>query len=101
MINRGIDVTFAKERGIMVSGTSSQGSSTMEHIWAIILATVRYIALEDKNIKQNNPQWQTVVPFGLSGKTLGLLGVGGLGSHTAQVTNFLSIKCSGVNAIDR
>ncbi|KAF9022935.1 hypothetical protein BDZ89DRAFT_1193754 [Hymenopellis radicata] len=95
MNNRGIDVAFAKERGIIVSGTSSQGNSTMEHIWAIILATVRYIALEDKNIKENNPQWQTVVPFGLTGKTLGLLGVGGLGSRTAQIAKVFGMRVLG------
>lgn len=41
MKNAGIDTKHAKEKGIVVSGTGSKGESTLEHIWALILATAR------------------------------------------------------------
>lgn len=85
MRNAGIDVKHAKENGISVSGTGSRGNSTLEHIWALILSVARYIVLEDGNIKSGRTSWQSTVPFGLSGKTLGLIGVGRLGSQTAKV----------------
>lgn len=85
MRNLGINSAYAKTRGIIVSGTGQGGNSTLEHIWALILGTVRYIALEDANVKAANPQWQTFIPLGLSGHTLGLIGVGNLGSKTANV----------------
>lgn len=86
MRNAGIDVNHAKAKGIVVSGTSGKGNSTLEHIWALMLATARHIVHEDKNVKAGNPQWQSTIPIGLSGKSLGLLGVGRLGAQTAQVS---------------
>jgi len=68
-----------------VSGTGGNGNPTLEHIWALILATVRYITVEDANIKAGVPQWQSTMPLGLAGRTLGLVGVGRLGTQTAKV----------------
>ncbi|TRM60264.1 D-isomer specific 2-hydroxyacid dehydrogenase [Schizophyllum amplum] len=85
MKNRGIDIGYATEKGIVVSGTTGGGSSTVEHIWALILAAAREIPREHDSIRRANPQWQTVVPFGLQGKTLGLVGLGRLGSKVAEI----------------
>jgi len=85
MRNLGIDCAYAKEKGIIVSGTGSGGNATVEHIWALLLATVRYITVEDANVKAGNPQWQSTMPMGLAGRTLGLVGVGRLGKATAKV----------------
>jgi 26S proteasome regulatory subunit N2 len=83
--NLGIDVTHAKAKGIVVSATSLGGNSTLEHIWALILATARFIAVDDADVKANKSQWQSKIPLGLSGRTLGLVGVGRLGAQTATV----------------
>ena len=88
MRNAGIDVVHAKEKSIVVSGTGSGGNSTLEHIWALILATARHVTLEDTGIKAKRQLWQTTIPVGLASKTLGLVGVGGLGSATAKVSGF-------------
>jgi len=85
MRNLGIASAYAKEKGIVVSGTGGSGNPTLEHIWALILATVRYIAVEDANVKAGVPQWQSTMPLGLAGRTLGLVGVGRLGTQTAKV----------------
>ncbi|KAJ7125679.1 D-isomer specific 2-hydroxyacid dehydrogenase [Mycena crocata] len=96
MRNFAIDTEHAKRKDIAVSGTVSSAASTLEHIWAIILATMRHIVTEDRNIKTKNPQWQTLVPTGLSGKTLGLIGVGRLGSQTAkQIAKAFNMKVVG------
>jgi phosphoglycerate dehydrogenase-like enzyme len=91
MRNAGIDVAHAKNKGIVVSGTGSGGKSTLEHIWALILATARYIALEDAGVKAKRQLWQSTIPVGLAGKTLGLVGVGGLGGATAKVNPILCL----------
>lgn len=105
MRNAGIDIAHAREKGIVVSGTGSGGNSTLEHIWALILSVARNIVNDDANVKLGNPQWQTTIPTGLHGKTLGLIGVGGLGTQTAHVrlahlfpSLFLSIRqdCKGI-----
>ncbi|KAJ7932499.1 hypothetical protein B0H13DRAFT_782914 [Mycena leptocephala] len=91
MRNFAIDTQHARKKGITVSGTASASASTLEHIWAMILATVRHISTEDANIKAKNPQWQTLVPTGLSGKTLGLIGLGRLGTQTATVRSIFKL----------
>lgn len=88
--NRGIDTAHAKSKGIAVSGTWGAGNATLDHIWALILATTRHIVEEDTNIKAGKPQWQSIVPTSLAGKTLGLIGLGRLGSQVAQVRPRLS-----------
>ena len=86
LLNRGIDVAYAKTKGIVVSGTGGKGNSTLEHIWALILATVRYVVVEDVRTKAGAVPWQATIPMGLAGRTLGLVGVGRLGSQTAAVS---------------
>ncbi|KAJ7783680.1 D-isomer specific 2-hydroxyacid dehydrogenase [Mycena maculata] len=95
MKNRAIDTEYAKKKGIIVLGTTGGSASTLEHIWAMILATVRHIVTEHANIKAKNPQWQTLVPTGLSGKTLGLIGVGRLGAQTATIAKAFNMKVLG------
>jgi phosphoglycerate dehydrogenase-like enzyme len=86
MLNRSIDVGAASTKGIPVTGTGGTANPTIVHIWALLLAVTRHITAEDANVKAAKPQWQSVVPAGLAGKTLGLLGVGKLGSKVAQVS---------------
>ncbi|KAI0830599.1 D-isomer specific 2-hydroxyacid dehydrogenase [Trametes gibbosa] len=95
MRNRGIDVDYAKSKGIVVSGTSSKGDSTLEHIWALLLATVRHIALEDARTKAGAVPWQSTIPMGLSGKTLGLVGVGKLGADTGRIAKAFGMEVIG------
>jgi len=92
--NRAIDTTHANSKGITVSGTKGS-ASTLEHIWALLMATVRHIVPEDANIKAKNPQWQTVVPSGLAGKTLGLIGLGRLGIQTAKIAKVFDMRVIG------
>ncbi|KAJ7275146.1 D-isomer specific 2-hydroxyacid dehydrogenase, partial [Mycena haematopus] len=90
--NLAIDIKHADSKGITVSGTNAASASTLEHIWALLLATVRHIVVEDANIKAKNPQWQTLVPSGLAGKTLGLIGLGRLGIQTAQIAKVFNMR---------
>lgn len=83
--NAAIDISYAASKGIVVSGTGGSGNSTLEHIWALILGTARHLATEDRNVKAGKEQWQSTLPIGLAGRTLGLIGVGHLGSQTAKV----------------
>ncbi|GJE85723.1 D-isomer specific 2-hydroxyacid dehydrogenase [Phanerochaete sordida] len=95
MRNAGIDVAHAKSKGILVCGTGSGGESTLEHIWALILGTARHITLEDAGVKARRQLWQSTVPVGLAGKTLGLVGVGRLGGQTAQIAKAFNMEVIG------
>ena len=83
MRNASIDLRAAAERGILVSGTGGLPSPTAELTWALILALVRHVPREDRATRDG--RWQETLGTTLSGKTLGVLGLGQLGSRVARV----------------
>ena len=83
MRNAAIDVAAATAQGITVGGTRGQRTATAELTWGLILALVRHIAEEDAAMKGG--RWQSTIGPSLEGKTLGLLGLGNLGSQVATV----------------
>jgi phosphoglycerate dehydrogenase-like enzyme len=82
MRNASIDVAAATERGITVCGTAGLPYPTAELTWGLILDLFRRITVEDQATRQG--RWQTTLGLGLNGKTLGVIGLGGLGSRVAR-----------------
>ena len=83
MRNRGIDIEAAKDNDIIVCGTKSVGKPTAELAWGLILGLARKIPAEDSNVRAGG--WQQTVGEGLIGKTLGIAGLGNLGSRMAHI----------------
>jgi phosphoglycerate dehydrogenase-like enzyme len=83
MRNASIDVRAANDCGVLVCGTEGLPYPTAELTWGLILALVRQIPREDRATR--NGQWQVSLGVGLQGKTLGLLGLGRLGSQVAAI----------------
>ena len=83
MRNLGIDLEYAKSKGIIVSGSEGNKNPTAELTWALILGLARNIKQESENMYQG--YWQTTIGFELKGKTLGIMGLGKLGSMVAKV----------------
>jgi phosphoglycerate dehydrogenase-like enzyme len=83
MANAAIDVDAARSRGVVVCGTEGSGQSTAELTWALILATARRVPQEDRALRSGT--WQTSVGVGLAGKTLGVLGLGRIGTQVARI----------------
>ncbi len=83
MRNSVIDIAYAAERGIVVCGTGGQRTSTAELTWGLIISLMRHIPAEDRAVRAGG--WQTTLGPSLQGKTLGLLGLGSLGSQVAVV----------------
>lgn len=83
MRNASIDVAAATERGVVVCGTAGLPYPTAELTWGLILALFRRIPAEDRATRDGG--WQTTLGLGLNGKTLGVLGLGTLGSRVARV----------------
>jgi phosphoglycerate dehydrogenase-like enzyme len=81
--NASIDVAAAAERGIAVMHTGYDSRSTIELTWALILASARHVASENANLRAGG--WQRTVGDVLSGKTLGVLGLGRIGSEVARI----------------
>ena len=83
MRNLGIDLAACRERGVLACGTGSGSSPTAELAWGLILALVRHIPEEDRALREG--RWQTTIGTGLRDKTLGVLGLGKLGTQVARV----------------
>ena len=81
--NKSIDLSAAKKRKIIVSGTESNLNPTPELTWALILGLARNIKEETDNMYQG--YWQTTVGVELKGKILGLIGLGKVGSQVAKI----------------
>ena len=83
MRNASLDVDHLRERGVPVSGTALAGAgpgvpSTVEVAWALIFAVAKRVTIEDRALRAG--RWQTDLPVNLAGATLGLAGLGRLGS---------------------
>ena len=81
--NASIDVAAAGERGIAVVHTGYRPDPTIELTWALILASARHLVTESNSVRSGG--WQQTVGTDLRGKTLGVLGLGRIGSQVARV----------------
>ena len=81
--NLSVDLQACADKGIVVSGTPSSKYGTVELTWALILSLARNVPAEQRSLREG--RWQTTVGTTLGGKTLGILGLGNLGSLVAKV----------------
>jgi phosphoglycerate dehydrogenase-like enzyme len=81
--NASIDVAAANAQAIVVAGTEGLAYPTAELTWGLILALARRIPMEDLATREG--AWQTSLGVGLHGKTLGVLGLGRLGTQVARI----------------
>ncbi len=81
--NASFDLDALRDAGVTVCGTGSRGSATSELTWGLILALMRRIPAEHSAI--GDGRWQTGIGRDLGDKTLGVIGLGRLGSKVAAV----------------
>lgn len=91
MRNAAVDIDYLKARGVRVCGTGIPGyggtahepppgvPSTIEVAWALILALFKRVTHEDRALRAGI--WQQGLPTNLAGATLGLVGLGRLGTQ--------------------
>ncbi|OBF03058.1 hydroxyacid dehydrogenase [Mycobacterium sp. ACS4054] len=84
-----LDMAAATELGILVAHSDfahprfrSVHDATPEFAWGLLIATVRNLAEEHRRMRDGG--WQSTTGLTLSGKTLGLLGLGRVGSRMAE-----------------
>ena len=80
---RHIDLPAATRNGIRVCGTVAPpgGNNEVELCWGMIIGLYRNLIEEDQVVRAGG--WQTKLGIGVAGKTLGVLGLGRLGSRMA------------------
>jgi len=79
-----VDVKASSNKGITVAYTPKANAYTVaEHTAALILDAVKGITNLNNSVKQG--KWSRRQTWNLSGKTLGILGMGTIGSHVATI----------------
>ncbi|MEE9195643.1 MAG: phosphoglycerate dehydrogenase, partial [Alphaproteobacteria bacterium] len=91
-----IDVDAATEKGVAVMNTPYGNSiTTAEHTIAMMLALARAIPAADASTRQGKWEKSKFMGVEVSGKTLGLIGCGNIGSIVAEKAQGLAMKVIG------
>jgi phosphoglycerate dehydrogenase-like enzyme len=83
MGNASIDLAAAAAQGVTVCGTGGAGNAMPELTLGMIIALLRNFAAEDAAVRAG--RWQHTIGVGLAGRTLGVLGLGRLGTPVARL----------------
>ncbi|WP_269502668.1 D-2-hydroxyacid dehydrogenase family protein [Burkholderia sp. IMCC1007] len=81
--NASIDTDAATAHNVKVLHTGYSSTATIEFTWAMILAMARNIPFESQSVREGG--WQRTLGTQLAGKTLGLLGLGHIGSAVGVI----------------
>jgi phosphoglycerate dehydrogenase-like enzyme len=107
--NAAIDVAAAADHGVTVCGTQLAPHPTAELVFAHMLEFARKVGFENARLKAG-AAWQVTIGRDLSGKTLGVIGLGKLGRQVARIAeafgmtvlawsqNLTPDKCEGTGA---
>jgi phosphoglycerate dehydrogenase-like enzyme len=92
-----LDMAAASERGVLVAHSnfasprySAVRDATPELTWGLMIATVRNLADEHRRMRDGG--WQTTAGMTLSGKTLGLLGLGRIGQRMTEYAKVFGMQ---------
>jgi phosphoglycerate dehydrogenase-like enzyme len=88
--NASIDLAAAADHSVAVVHTGYGSEPTIEFTWALILASARNIVAENNSVRSGG--WQQTVGTDLHGKTLGVLGLGRIGSRVARIGSAFGMR---------
>ena len=83
MANAAIDLDALRDLGVTLCGTGGSPASTLELTWALLLAVSRHVCEEDRSVRGGG--WQHTIGPELAGRTLGVVGLGRIGSLMVPV----------------
>ena len=85
-----LDLEAATRRGIVVCTSPGAGQSTAELTFALMLAVMRRLPQEYQAMRAGH--WQTGQGVGLQGKTLGIIGLGRIGSRVSRIAQAFGMR---------
>jgi phosphoglycerate dehydrogenase-like enzyme len=93
--NPSLDTSACTARGVVVCNTVGSGATeaaTAELALGLLLAAARAIPAGDANVRAGRFQLGVPVGISLAGKTMGIIGLGRLGSHMARYCRALNMR---------
>jgi D-3-phosphoglycerate dehydrogenase len=91
-----VDIAAAEKLGIKVSTISGYGDTTVaEHAMGLVFAAARHIAAMHSIVRSG--AWRPMQGMELRGKTLGIVGLGGIGREMARLAGGIGLKVLAYN----
>jgi D-3-phosphoglycerate dehydrogenase len=91
-----VDIAAAKRLGIKVSTIIGYGDTTVaEHAMGLVFAAARHIATMHGIVRSGG--WRPMQGMELRGKTLGIVGLGGIGREMARIAGGVGLKVVAYN----
>ena len=91
-----VDLAAAQRLGIKVSTISGYGDTTVaEHAMGLVFAAARHIATMHSIVRAGG--WRPMQGMELRGKTLGIVGLGGIGREMARIAQGVGLKVIAFN----
>jgi len=88
-----VDVEAATERGVIVMNTPYGNiTAAAEHALALLMALARHVSAADASMKAGEWEKKKFTGVELGGKTLGVVGLGKVGSIVARVAQALDMR---------
>src|ERR1700741_3443276 len=81
--NASINSQTATDLGIAVTATGYDSTPTIDFPWSLILASMRGIDRQAASLKAGG--WQTSLGSNLRGRSLGVVGLGNIGTEVARI----------------
>ncbi len=87
-----INIRRATEAGVIVTNTPGYGNNTVaEHALALLLAVAKHVCQGNSKLRAGVFD-QSRMSFELAGKTIGLIGLGGIGERMAAICRALGMQ---------
>jgi D-lactate dehydrogenase len=91
-----IDIEECKTKNIIVSTVPNYGENTVaEHTFALIFAISRRLIESHERVREGNFSPSGLTGFDLFGKTLGVIGVGSIGTHVIRIAKGIGMDVLG------
>lgn len=88
-----IDTAYCAEHGIKVANVPTYGENTVaEHVFALLLAISHHMVEAVDRTRRGDFSQAGLQGFDLEGKTIGVIGTGGIGSHTCRIARGFAMQ---------
>jgi phosphoglycerate dehydrogenase-like enzyme len=95
-----VDLAACRARGVTVTNTPGVNAHAVaEHALALMLAVTRRLPAMDRAVRGG--EWPRALLVQLEGKTLGVVGLGAIGSRLARIAAPLGVRVLGYSARNR
>ena len=88
---RNASIDLAAAGGVVVCGTVGSSVPPMELTWALILDLARHVVTENDAFRHKGA-WQSTIGVDLHGRTIGLIGLGKIGTMMARVAGAFGMR---------